>query len=209
MKSYYSLRGKLATVLLFMLNDVMPEKQHVVLFLASHKYRMKSVTLKSIIKFNQNNTYTGVSIKGYGHTCFAKKDFDPREVVMMSIGKVINHQTPIISIQIGVDKHFQPTKWAGRYWNHSCDPNTYVKMRADGFPNLVALRRIKRGDEITYSYAMTEYSWCKNAEERTTLCKCNDKKCKGTISSFSQLPKSEQKVLVENRKCAPYLKKLL
>ncbi|MBI2086552.1 MAG: SET domain-containing protein-lysine N-methyltransferase [Candidatus Zambryskibacteria bacterium] len=167
------------------------------------------MTLKSVIKFNQNNIYQGLSSNGYGGACFAKKDFNAGEVIIMGIGKIINHQTPTISIQIGVGKHFQPTKWTGRYWNHSCNPNTFVKTRTDGFPNLVALRRIKREDEITYSYAMTEYSWCKNAKEKTILCKCNNKKCKGKILSFSQLSKSEQKRLVKKTKCSLYLKKLV
>lgn len=166
------------------------------------------MTLQSVVRFGQRNTYLGISDKSYGRTCFAKKNFNIGEVVVMGIGRIIDHQTSKVSIQIGLDKHFLPTKWTGRYWNHSCEPNTYVKTRSDEFPNLVALQRIKCGDEITYSYAMTEYSWCRGAEERVIACKCKSKKCKSKILSFSQLSKSEQKTLVKHRVCAAYLNKL-
>src|SRR3989344_7599028 len=103
--------------------------------------------LKDIIDFNQKNVFTGKSPRNYGHTYFAKRDFRPGETVMMSFGKILDHQTNHLSVQIGFDKHFLPTKWTCRYWNHSCNPNCFVRTRKDGFPNLVALKKIERGEE--------------------------------------------------------------
>mgnify|MGYP001582859880 CR=1 FL=1 len=93
--------------------------------------------------FNRENVNAGLSSKGYGHTYFVKKDFKPGEEVMRGFGKIIDHQTSHISVQVGTKKHYKPEKWTGRYWNHSCDPNTYIKTRSDGFPSLVALKKIK------------------------------------------------------------------
>lgn len=164
-----------------------------------------TVTVKSAIQFNKNNIYLGKSANGYGNTCFANKDLSVGEIVMMGIGKIITHQTSKISVQIGTKKHFRPTMWTGQFWNNSCNPNLYANTRTDGFPNLIALRKIKRGDELTYSYSMTEYVWGKDAEENSLSCKCNDKKCKGKILSFSQLTKPEQEHLIKEDKCSHYL----
>ena len=147
---------------------------------------------EDVINFNKKNVSTGKSPRNYGHTYFAKKDFRPGETVMMGFGKIINHQTSHLSVQIGFHKHFLPTKWTSRYWNHSCNPSCFVKTRDDGFPNLVALKKIKKGEEITFAYWMTEYQWAKNAAENQEKCKCGSKSCKGKILSFSQLSKKDK-----------------
>lgn len=154
---------------------------------------------------NKKNVLVGKSSKSYGFTYFAKKDLKKGEIVMSGLGKIINHQTPHFSVQIGYAKHFLPAKWTGRYWNHSCDPNTYIKNRPDGFPDMVALRNIKKGEEITYGYWMTEFAWIKDAEERRIKCKCRTKKCKNKILSFSGLSTKDREMLKKNKLCSKYL----
>jgi len=57
-----------------------------------------------------------------------------------------------------------------RYVNHCCEPNTFVKDFCD-----VALRDIKKGEEITSDYA-------KCPELGMNMrCNCGSKKCRGTI----------------------------
>jgi SET domain-containing protein len=56
--------------------------------------------------------------------------------------------------------------------NHSCDPNSGIK----GSQIIVAMRNIKKGDEITIDYAMTESSTFK------INCQCSSKKCRKTIT---------------------------
>ncbi len=163
------------------------------------------MTEKEAISFNKENVYNGISKNGYGWTCFAKKDFKIGDKVVVGFGKVVDHQTPRISIQIGFKKHYKPKKWTGRYWNHSCSPNTYIKTRSDGFLNLVALKNIKKGDEITFLYAMSEFEWIKNADENHINCLCGEPNCKGKILSFSQLSETEQITLRRNKTCSKYL----
>ena len=155
--------------------------------------------------FSKKNVYIGMSKKPYGKTYFASRNFKKGEIVMIGFGKVINHQTPRISIQIGINKHYLPKNYTGRYWNHSCNPNTYAKTREDGFPNLVALKSIKQGEEITYSYWMSELEWTRNADESRIECKCGSKKCTGKIFSFSQLSKKDQEKIISKRICSKYL----
>lgn len=163
------------------------------------------VTEKELLSFNKENADIGTSKKSYGQTTFAKKGFNPGEEIAAGFGRIINHQTPRISIQIGVYKHFIPKKWAGRYWNHSCNPNTYVKTRQDGFPSLIALKRIRKGEEITFAYWMTELEWTKDAAENYISCKCGEKNCRGRILSFSQLTTQEQAALKKSCTCSRYL----
>lgn len=157
---------------------------------------------------NQKNVFIGESQIGCGFTHFAAKDFSKGEVVVSGIGKIIDHQTEHISIQIGSDKHYLPTKWTGRYWNHSCDPITYVRTRADGFPDLVALRDIKKDEEINYAYWMTEHAWSKRADEIKIACLCGTRKCRGKIPSFSDLPRRVQERIKKAKLCSNYLYKL-
>ena len=148
-----------------------------------HTYLIK----EKLISFNRLNICIGMSSKGYGHSYFARKDFAAGEMIMKGFGKIIDHQTRHFSVQISPTKHFLPGKWTGSYWNHSCQPSCYIKTRSDGFPNLMALKKISKGDEVTYAYYMTEQEWSKNAEENRIKCKCKSNKCNGQILSFSQL----------------------
>lgn len=163
------------------------------------------MTKEKVIDFNRKNVDTSASPKGYGFTYIAKKDFDIGQELMRGWGTIIAHQTPHISVQIGMDKHYLPEKWTGRYWNHSCDPNSYATTRPDGFPSLFALKKIKKGDEIHYYYAMTEYRWIKNADENRIACRCGAKRCDKKILSFSQLDQKKQHYLKKNKLCSKYL----
>ena len=161
---------------------------------------------KKFIVFNQYNVYINLSPKGYGYTYFAKRDFKKeQEIIKTWNNKIINHQTVHCSMQIDTNKHFIPKKWLGRYLNHSCDPNIYAKTGPDGFPIFFTLRDIKKGEEISYNYAMTEYRWIRNADENFVRCMCRTKKCKGRILSFSQLTKKEKDYLIKSKICSKYL----
>ncbi len=165
------------------------------------------MTKKEAEDYNKVNVSTGISPKGYGYTYFAKREFKKDEKIMLGFGRIVDHQTSHSSVQIGPEKHFVPQKWTSKYWNHSCNPNSYVKTEKHGFPALFALRKIKKGEEITYPYWMTEFKWSKNAKENKVSCLCGDKKCRGKILSFSQLPKKEQALLRKKGMVSNYLHK--
>lgn len=159
----------------------------------------------SIITFNQKNVYCAKSPKGYGRAYFAKHDFKPGEIVMRGLGKIINHQTNHLSIQIGLNKHYLPKKWTGRFWNHSCNPNCFVRTRTDGFPDWIAKRPIKKGRELTFAFSMTEFNWSPNTAENSAACLCGYKKCVGKIMSFSQLLMAHRSCLKKKKHIASFL----
>jgi len=163
------------------------------------------MTLTQVLSFNQKNVFVGRSPKNYGFSYFAKKNFKKGDIVMSGFGKILDHQTSHCSVQIDKAKHYLPQKWTGKYWNHSCDPNSYMHTRPDGFPNLIALKTIPKDSEITYSYWMSEYAWSPKADEVHVICKCGSKKCKKKILSFSQLNTRDKDHLVTKKLCEKYL----
>jgi MFS family permease len=73
-------------------------------------------------------------------------------------------------------------QWPERHINHSCNPNTFVKTSA-GTRQVIALRNIAPGEEITYHYAINGFG------DTFWQCGCQSKECLGTVpSNFFQLP---------------------
>jgi hypothetical protein len=59
------------------------------------------------------------------------------------------------------------------YWNHSCNPNTGGYMKDD---KDVALRDIKKGEEVTQDYGLLM-----TQNEKPIECHCGSLICRGTI----------------------------
>lgn len=69
-----------------------------------------------------------------------------------------------------------------RYFNHSCDPNVYMKFEADRI-DVLALREIEVGSELTLDYLIN------NAGGDSWPCRCGARRCRGeTGHSFFTLP---------------------
>ncbi len=80
---------------------------------------------------------------------------------------------------------FHPKKWrdsngVARLINHSCDPNCGIK----GKFKVVAMRRIEKGEEITWDYEMTERHpyW-------RMRCRCGSPNCRKRIGDYRRMPK--------------------
>jgi len=96
------------------------------------------------------------------------------------------------------------TKWArhgglGPKVNHSCNPNCGVELNATGACDFVARRPIADGEEITFDYAMRNYS----IEHFPEGCLCGADICRGSVTGWKDLP-VERKVAYEGL-VAPYL----
>jgi uncharacterized protein len=96
------------------------------------------------------------------------------------------------------------TKWArhgglGPKVNHSCNPNCGVELNATGACDFVARRPISDGEEITFDYAMRNYS----IEHFPDGCLCGADICRGSVTGWKDLP-AERKVAYRGL-VAPYL----
>lgn len=73
-----------------------------------------------------------------------------------------------------------------KHVNHSCEPNMYLKT-INSARNAIAMRDIKKGEEITGDYAIGGYY------DSDIPCHCGSKRCRGTISpNFFKLPRERQ-----------------
>jgi len=96
------------------------------------------------------------------------------------------------------------TKWArhaglGPKVNHSCSPNCGVELNSTGACDFVARRSISDGEEITFDYAMRNYS----VEHFPGGCLCGASNCRGSVTGWKDLP-ADRKAAYEGL-VAPYL----
>jgi SET domain-containing protein len=74
-----------------------------------------------------------------------------------------------------------------RYTNHSCDPNAYKEVDAEGVRYCTARRGIAAGEEITTDYRID------NSGDGTFECHCGSDRCEGTVrASFFRLTREMQ-----------------
>mgnify|MGYP001572637729 CR=1 FL=1 len=67
------------------------------------------------------------------------------------------------------------------YLNHSCDPNIGIKGRV----TFVALKNIKKGEEVAFDYSTTEDDMLWHLPFK---CMCVSKNCRSKIRSIQFLP---------------------
>ena len=106
-------------------------------------------------------------IEGYG--IFAKQDFKPGQTVYIIKGRIIkfnirNERDALYGpLWIGIGKNtWIDTRGVAPYLNHSSNPNCGIRGRV----TVCAMRPIKKGEEITIDYSITEEQplwWMKDA----------------------------------------------
>jgi SET domain-containing protein len=130
-----------------------------------------------------------------GKGVFANKNFNKGEVIFEFHGNFYTAQqipTPYNKIEdhyVQIDKNLYlgPSNDLDDLFNHSCNPNAGLKINNKKI-FLVAIKKIKKGDEITWDYStsMDEDDWELN-------CNCGSKNCRGRIRDFKYLPANIQK----------------
>ncbi len=68
--------------------------------------------------------------------------------------------------------------------NHSCDPNCGVRPNPSGAHDYVAREPIAAGQEITFDYAMRNYT----VEHFAAPCQCASRHCRDRITGWKDLP---------------------
>ena len=87
-----------------------------------------------------------------------------------------------ITFQVGLDAYKLPTGSLEDFTNHSCEPNTGIRLVPRG-TIIIALRDIDAHEELTYDYS----TYLNNSYE-TIDCRCGSNKCRGIIGNFETLP---------------------
>jgi hypothetical protein len=111
------------------------------------------------------------------------------------------------SVQLDWHSHIYPEldldpldidgRYAWRFMNHHCEPSAVIRGL-----DVLALRTIRSGEEITYNYNTTEFEMAE-----PFACRCGSPRCLGVIQGFNYLPREEQELL--RPYLAPYLLRIL
>ena len=141
--------------------------------------------------------FTKKNISQGKRICFLEGKICPLEEMI----QIVNEGTEELSDPLGIDDElYIDLDELFRTFNHSCEPNTFIK----GKNELIALRDIQKGEEITYDYSTT----MNENEEKikkagrtlwTCTCNCNSPLCRRIIDQFSTLPKERQMFYIKNQ----------
>ena len=138
--------------------------------------------------------------EGKGDGVFAVRCFSVGEIVMVGVIErriVGNHSH---ATQVGFREYVQMRGLCSKV-NHSCSPTCGVRLNESGAPDLIAFEPIVAGNEITFDYAMRNYSI-----EHFPSCCCGAMMCRGSVTGWKDLP-AERKAAYRGF-VAPYLLEL-
>ncbi|MGH3833418.1 MAG: SET domain-containing protein-lysine N-methyltransferase [Pseudonocardiaceae bacterium] len=133
-----------------------------------------------------------------GEGVFASRFFQLGETVMVGhIDRELEHNGPHAS-QISEERFVLHGGLISKV-NHSCEPNCGIRPNASGAHDLITRTTISPGEEITFDYAMRNYS----VEYFPSHCRCGARRCRDRISGWKDLP-TQRKVDYQGF-VAPYL----
>ncbi len=113
-----------------------------------------------------------IGVTAFGRGVFASCDYQPGDVVVNFEAKFVSEATRY-TIQIDAKCHLNTEGNPGSLLNHSCAPNCAFDPQ-----NLVliAKKKIKTGEELTFDYLTTEWEMSSPFE-----CMCQSPECVGTV----------------------------
>ncbi|KAI8977126.1 hypothetical protein BDF20DRAFT_546367 [Mycotypha africana] len=117
--------------------------------------------------------------KSYTSRLVAEKDFKNGEVIVQLTGVTPGVAKTYTSVQFSPTTHVELNSDLV-YLNHSCDPTTYLDVTDKA---LVALKDIKKGDDLTFFYPSTEWEMSQPFD-----CWCGAEKCVGKVAGAKNLP---------------------
>lgn len=143
-----------------------------------------------------------VAPSSFGTGIFAARNIGRGEVILTFSGPIITFEQ---AVAMGVNEanalqidatYYMDLEPPGRYVNHSCAPNAGIKKHTQ----LVALRPIRRDEEIRYDYSTTMHE-----DHWTMPCQCRAVQCRGTVRDFRSLPARVQQRYLELGIVQPFI----
>jgi hypothetical protein len=136
---------------------------------------------------------------GQGEGVLATRRFAAGETVM--VGFLVGE----LSVNDSHATQVGPDRWArhgglGPMVNHSCDPNCGVRLNEGQAFDFVARRRIEPGQDLTFDYAMRNFT----IDHFPAECLCGATACRGSVTGWKDLPADRKAAYGEL--VAPYLR---
>lgn len=127
-----------------------------------------------------------------GAGVIAARSFQPGEMVLTFHGPILHrsqlpkpyYSVPDHYVQIGPDTYLGPSGGADDFVNHSCDPNSGLRIHGT-IATLIAIRAIAEGEEVTWDYSTTM-----SEDEWEIPCTCGASNCRKHIRDYKHLPKT-------------------
>lgn len=138
------------------------------------------------------------NVHGKGDGVFATRNFSIGDTVILGVIESRLECNDSHATQVSLTEFVRHADM-GPKANHSCGPNCGMRINDTGAFDFIARKTIVKGDEITFDYAMRNYS----IEYFPNRCLCGSEQCRGHITGWKNLPderKKEYEGLV-----APYL----
>ncbi len=138
---------------------------------------------------------------GKGEGVFATRSFKAGETVMVGVIKKVLDRNHSHASQLGENKYVFHAGLVNKV-NHSCDPYCGIRVNETGAHDFVAIKDISVNDEITFDYAMRNFT----VDYFQKQCMCGSEKCRGRITGWKDLPYEKKKIY--EGFVAPYLLEL-
>jgi uncharacterized protein len=145
------------------------------------------------------------SIQGQG--CFAATNIKKGQRICIMKGDPITVKEVIRRYDSGKERYDDPLQVAETTYldldhpypifNHSCNPNAAIVKKN----SLVAIKDIKKDEEITYDYSLVEWTDDSfGAYKRWGMnCRCGSRNCRKVIKHFPLLPKNIQRDRIKRK----------
>lgn len=105
--------------------------------------------------------------------------------------------------RISENYYLSPEGYIGVYQNHSCTPNARVEKRGKRL-FVVALSPIRTDEEV-----LIDYSTITAGDDIWTMrCNCGQATCRGTIRTWTKLPRPLQQHYAQERILPKYIQNL-
>ena len=126
--------------------------------------------------------------QGKGKGVFAKKSFAAGEIVCVGAIEEVLKENNAHAIQIGENTWVLQDEVSSTV-NHSCSPNCGIHVNETGAHDYKAMKDIAMGEEITFDYAMQNYT----INYFPYQCQCGSNECRGSITGWKDLPTSKKR----------------
>ena len=136
-----------------------------------------------------------------GEGVFATKSFKVGDIAMIGVIKEVLSGNHSHASQIGVNEYVLHAGLISKV-NHSCDPNCGIRVNVTGAHDFVAMKEISINEEITFDYAMRNYT----IDHFPKQCMCGSWRCRVKITGWKDLP--DQEKMEYEGFVAPYLLEL-
>jgi SEC-C motif-containing protein len=114
------------------------------------------------------------------HLLRSKKAFQKGDVLSSFSGSIRGEEITYLTVQLSENEHISLRPEYLKYINHSCNPNAFFDVDS---MNLIALKDIQIGEELTFFYPSTEWKMV-----QPFYCFCQSDNCLGRIEGASKIP---------------------